>query len=170
MFSVSTQTTSFCFLLLQRPFCDTDTKEINRSKNSKKSKNRMSLNRDSKNEGNNSNKNRKRDFPEDKEWQWEDTALADPKNTSMLAQDVKTLLLTRGEKQKNLKGRKEEMIGYLKENHQVELKEDWYEYNVKELIVELRLRKLDDSQAKKDILVQRLKGEIDASVGSMFHL
>ena len=109
-------------------------------------------------------KNKKRDKPEEKEWSWKDTALADPANTSMLAQDVKQLLITRGEKKQNLKGKKAEMIEYLKDKYEVDLAEDIKSLTVKELLVELRLRKLDDSSATKDILQKRLSGEIDATV------
>ena len=115
-----------------------------------------------------SNKNtnsKKRDRPEAKEWQWEDTVLADPEgDTKMLASDIKQLLLTRGEKKQNLKGKKVDIIKYLKEKHTVELDEPLTDLTVKELQAELRLRKLDDSQAKKETLIKRLKGEIDATV------
>merc|ERR1719384_3082480 len=55
------------------------------------------------------------------------------------------------------------MIEYLKEKYTVGLKEKFECLTCKELIVELRLRGLNDGPAKKDILVSRLKGEIDAS-------
>jgi len=107
---------------------------------------------------------KKRDRPEAKEWQWEDTELANEETTTMLAQDVKQLLLTRGEKKQNLKGKKVDIIKYLKEKYDVDLEEPLTDLTVKELQAELRLRKLDDTQAKKDILIMRLKGEIDATV------
>lgn len=103
-----------------------------------------------------SNKNsKKRDKPDGASW--DETALME-----MLAQDVRQLLVNRGEKKQSLKGKKAEMVGYLKEHYDVELKDDFDDLTVKELMVELRLRKLDDSSAKKDILIQRLRGEIDA--------
>eukprot|EP01083_Nonionella_stella_P075067 203848_1 len=108
-------------------------------------------------------KSRKRDKPEEKEWEWEDTLLKDSKDTKLLAEDVKQLLITRGEKKQNLKGKKVEMIEFLKEKYDVELKDRFEDLTCKELVVELRLRGLYDGAAKKNILVQRLKGEIDAS-------
>jgi len=120
----------------------------------------MSSKKDKENSKNTNSK--KRDRPEAKEWQWEDTELADEETTSMLAQDVKQLLLTRGEEKTNLKGKKIDIIKYLKEKYTVDLDEPLSNLTVKELQAELRLRKLDDTQAKKDILVKRLKGEIES--------
>lgn len=117
------------------------------------------------NKSNKENKNKKRDRPDQKDWDWSDTALADSSADLMLATDVKQLLLTRGEPKSNLKGKKQEMIEFLKEKYEVdEFKVDIEDLTVKEMVCELRLRKLDDSAAKKDILIQRLKGEIDATV------
>jgi len=113
-------------------------------------------------ENNKNTNSKKRDRPEGKEWQWEDTILADENSTTMLASDVKQLLLTRGEEKTNLKGKKIEVIKYLKEKYTVDLKEPLTQLTVNELRAELRLRKLDDSQAKKDILIGRLKGEIES--------
>mmetsp|Transcript_71309 Transcript_71309/g.64015 ORF Transcript_71309/g.64015 Transcript_71309/m.64015 type:complete len:241 (-) Transcript_71309:39-761(-) len=117
----------------------------------------------SKKDSNKNSKSKKRDSPDEKEWDWSDTALADASKELMLATDVKQLLLTRGEKKQNLKGKKHDMIEFLKEKYDVELKEPIEDLTVKEISCELRLRLLDDSPAKKDILIQRLKGEIDAT-------
>merc|ERR1712113_306988 len=73
----------------------------------------------------------------------------------------KQLLITRGEQKQNLKGKKAEMIEYLKEKYSVNLKEAFKNLTCKELIVELRLRGLNDTPAKKDLLIARLKGESD---------
>eukprot|EP01083_Nonionella_stella_P235256 827426_1 len=105
------------------------------------------------------NKNKKRDKPDEKEWEWEDTELKDPNETPLLAQDIKQLLITRGEEKTKLKGKKSEMIEYLKEKYTVQLNEKFERLTCKELIVELRLRGLTDTPAKKDILIARLKGE-----------
>ena len=118
----------------------------------------------SKKDSNKNSKSKKRDHSEQKEWDWSDTVLADPSKELMLAVDVKQLLLTRGEKKQNLKGKKHDMIEFLKEKYDVELKEPIEDLTVKELTCELRLRNLDDSSAQKKVLIQRLKGEIDATV------
>ena len=118
----------------------------------------------SKKDSNKNSKSKKRDKPEEKEWDWSDTILADPSEDLMLANDVKQLLITRGEKKQKLKGKKQDMIEFLKEKYDVELKEPIEELTVKELVCELRLRNLDDSAAQKKVLIQRLKGEIDATV------
>ena len=84
-------------------------------------------------------------------WEWEDTLLAQPELGLMFAVDVKQLLLTRGERKQNLKGKKIDMIRFLKEKYDVALNEELEALTVKELTVELRLRNLDDSCAlKKD--------------------
>ena len=121
----------------------------------------MASKKDKENKNTNS---KKRDRPDAKEWRWEDTELADEEMTSMLSTDVKQLLLTRGEKKQNIKGKKVDIIKYLKEKYDVELTEPLGDLTVKELQAELRLRKMDDTQAKKDILIQRLKGEIETTV------
>mmetsp|Transcript_16710 Transcript_16710/g.25860 ORF Transcript_16710/g.25860 Transcript_16710/m.25860 type:complete len:254 (+) Transcript_16710:93-854(+) len=110
-------------------------------------------------------KNKKRDSPDDEEVvNWDATALKDSENTRLLSEDVRQLLITRGELKKNLGGKKIEMIEYLKEKHDVGLvpkyKENVDELTKKELQCELRLRNLDDSEAKKETLIKRLNGEI----------
>eukprot|EP01084_Bolivina_argentea_P214966 364910_1 len=90
--------------------------------------------------------------------EWSNTELKDANTTPLLARDVKQLLITRGEERKNLKGKKSEMIEYLKEKYTVQLNEEFEELTCKEIIVELRLRGLNDTPAKKCILIARLKG------------
>lgn len=110
-----------------------------------------------------SNKNKKRDAPEQKEWNWEDTVICgDDDTTSLLGEDIKALLLTRGCKSKKIKTKKEN-IKLLKNDFEVELEKEFEAYTVKELLLELKLRGLNSNSAKKKELIQRLRGEIDAT-------
>merc|ERR1712232_608564 len=96
-------------------------------------------------------------------WKWEETQLKDSNDTPLLADDVKQLLLNRGEKSKNLQGKKVDMIEFLKEKYDVKLKDPIEKFSVKQIIPELKLRGLNTITAKKSILIQRMKGEIDAT-------
>merc|ERR1712228_929912 len=100
---------------------------------------------------------------EQKEWKWDETQLKDSNNTPLKVEDVKQLLITRGEKKQNLKEKKCEMIEFLKEKYDVSLNEPLKDLTNKELLAELKLRGLNDIPAKKSILIQRINGEIDAS-------
>ena len=102
-------------------------------------------------------------------WEWADTCLATADANgydTFLAADVKRLLMTRGERKQSIKGNKVDMIEYLKEKHEVELKVELIEYEdltVMELMCELRLRNLDVTPDRKVILIQRLRGEINGT-------
>eukprot|EP01084_Bolivina_argentea_P265655 450392_1 len=100
-------------------------------------------------ESENQDKNVKMDK---KEWNWDNT-----KVDSLKGPDIKQLLITRGEKKSNVQGKKSQLTKYLKEKFKVALKQKFDVLTVVQLMAELRLRGLDDTSAKKCILVDRLQ-------------
>ena len=110
------------------------------------------------------NEKEKRKVSSTSQWNWNNTALADLSEDLMSASDIKQLLLTRGEKKENLKGKKRDAIEFLKEKYDVELKQPLEDLSIKELLCELRLRQLDDTPAERMILIQRLRDGIPSRI------
>ena len=108
------------------------------------------------------NKKRSRIESEQKEWNWEDTVLAND-DSSMLGKEIQSLLSIRGCTTKQMKKRKAENIAFLKENYSVDLDKEFADLTAKECVLELKLRGLNFSMDRKNVLVQRLNGEIDAT-------
>ena len=92
-------------------------------------------------------------------WKWEDTALRYTLSKELSVDDLKLLLSTRGERKSGWRMRQNKinLELHLIRSYNVELTQPLENLTNRELIAELRLRRLNDRSAKKSILIQRLK-------------
>eukprot|EP01084_Bolivina_argentea_P107864 192817_1 len=87
------------------------------------------------------------------EWNWKDTLLKSI-NTQLTVADIKQLLISRGAKNNDLN--KIHLIISLVSNYDADLKERFKKLTIKQLLIELKLRGLNDKKDKKGVLLSRL--------------
>ena len=97
---------------------------------------------------------------------WNDTLLKDDENTSMLATDIKQLLISRGMRKGKIKGKKADLIKLLKTHYKVIFHEQFQDLTIKQIKLELKLLGLTERRRDKLKwqLIQRLIDEIKFKV------
>ena len=80
---------------------------------------------------------------------WNDTLLKDNENTSMLATDIKQLLISRGMRKGKIKGKKADLIKLLKTNYKVIFNEQFQDLTIKQIKLELKLLGIKETRRDK---------------------
>eukprot|EP01084_Bolivina_argentea_P107865 192818_1 len=90
------------------------------------------------------------------EWNWNHTALHNDEHTRLKVNEIKQLLINRGENKKGTNGTKIKLIKKLKEKYSVKLNKPFTKLTGKQLLIELKLRCLSCKSSKKQQLIERL--------------
>eukprot|EP01084_Bolivina_argentea_P050793 93406_1 len=94
-------------------------------------------------------------------WDWNDTELADEIYTDLSTNEIEQFLSNRGEEKSHLKHKKLVLINKLKQKYNVNLQASLIKnLTAKQLLLELKLRGLNCSSAKKNVLIERINSSI----------